>query len=217
VRSWLPFVVAHELLRNPNFTFLQIGAFDGVGDDDLRELIARHRLRGLLVEPQSVAFAQLERTYRHERQVTLLQAAIADRAGIRELYCRRGGATMAASLEREHLVRHGIPETEIVSETVVCHTVETALRGAGLERLDLLQIDAEGFDGAIIRSIDFTRLRPAIIRFEYRNMRPGEADSCLELLAGHGYRFLVEPRDIIAHRADGDALLVEGAVQRRSA
>ncbi len=38
VRSCLPFVVAAELLRNPRMTFLQIGAFDGVGEDDLREL-----------------------------------------------------------------------------------------------------------------------------------------------------------------------------------
>ena len=39
MRSMLPFVVAHELLKNPQLTFLQIGAFDGEGDDDLRELI----------------------------------------------------------------------------------------------------------------------------------------------------------------------------------
>ena len=38
VRSCLPFVLAHELLQNPQLTFMQIGAFDGVGDDDLREL-----------------------------------------------------------------------------------------------------------------------------------------------------------------------------------
>ena len=34
VRSVLPFVVAHELLANPQMTFMQIGAFDGQGDDD---------------------------------------------------------------------------------------------------------------------------------------------------------------------------------------
>ena len=72
---------------------------------------------------------------------------------------------------------------------------------AGLERVDLVQIDAEGFDWPIIRSIDFARLRPAIIRFEYRNMPARDADACLELLAAHGYRFLIEPRDIIAHRS----------------
>jgi len=202
VRSWLPFVVAHEALRNPQLTFLQIGAFDGAGDDDLHELVVRHRLRGLLVEPQPAAFTRLRQTYRDQPQVTLLQAAIAEREGTRDLYCRRGDASMAASFDREHLRKHGISDAEIVARPVVCHTIESALRTAGLERVDLIQIDAEGYDWPIIRSIDFTTLRPAILRFEYRHMRPADADACLELLAGHGYRFLLEPHDIIAHRPD---------------
>ena len=198
VRSWLPFVVAHEVLRNPQLTFLQIGAFDGEGDDDLRELVVNHRLRGLLVEPQSQAFARLRETYRDQPQVTLLQAAIAEREGVRDLYCRRGEASMAASFNREHLRKHGIPEAEIVAQPVVCHTIESALRMAGLDRVDLIQIDAEGYDWPIIRSIDFNSVRPAILRFEYRHMPPADADACLERLARHGYRFLLEPRDIIA-------------------
>jgi FkbM family methyltransferase len=218
VRSCLPFVVAHELLANPDLVFIQIGAFDGVGDDDLRELVTRHRLRGVLVEPQPDAFRRLQRTYVDQRQVTLLQAAIADREGMREFYCRRGTSTMAASFDREHLRRHGIRDSEIVTHAVECHTIESALRAAGLERVDLVQIDAEGFDWTIIRSIDFARMTPAIIRFEYRNMPARDADACLELLSAHGYCFLIEPRDIIAHRsADNDALLVADPRTRLSA
>jgi FkbM family methyltransferase len=201
VRSWLPFVVAQELLRNPGLTFLQIGAYDGVGDDDLRDLVTAHELRGVLVEPQPAAFARLERNYRDQPQVVLLPAAIAECEGARDLYCRRGKATMAASFDRNHLRRHGIPDEDIVPQQVICHTVESALRIAGFDHVDLVQIDAEGFDWPIIRSIDFTRLQPAIIRFEYRNMRDRDADTCLEFLAAHDYRFLLEPRDIIAYRA----------------
>ena len=218
VRSWLPYVVAHELLKNRDLTFMQIGAFDGVGDDDLHELVSRHRLRGVLVEPQPSAFTRLERTYRDQPQVTLLRAAIAEREGTREFYSRRGAATMAASFDRDHLRRHGIADAEIVADSVTCHTVESALRTAGLDHVDLLQIDAEGFDWPIIRSIDFSRLRPAILRFEYRNMSARDADACLELLVAHGYRFLIEARDIIAHCATKcDALLVTESARRLSA
>jgi FkbM family methyltransferase len=200
-RSWLPFVVAHELLNKPDMTFLQIGAFDGEADDDLHDLIVKHALRGVLVEPQPAAFARLQKTYRDQPQVTLLQAAISDRDGVCDFYCRRGEASMAASFDPNHLRRHGIPDDQIVRQQVACRTAHSALRVAGLERVDLIQIDAEGCDWPIIRSIDFTRIRPAILRFEYRHMRASEADACLELLAGHGYRFLLEPRDIIAHYA----------------
>jgi FkbM family methyltransferase len=203
VRSWLPYVVAHELLGYRKFTFLQIGAYDGRSDDDLRDLVVRHGLCGLLVEPQPAAFARLRETYRDQPRVTLLQAAIADREGVRDLYCRRGDASMAASFDPDHLRRHGISSAEIVRQPVVCHTVESALRVAGLDNVDLIQIDAEGYDWPIIQSIDFAKVRPAILRFEYRNMRPNDADACLDHLARRGYRFLTEARDIIAHRIEG--------------
>jgi FkbM family methyltransferase len=200
-RSLLPFIVAHELLQNPQLTFLQIGAFDGEGDDDLHTLVRLHRLRGALVEPQPDAFARLQQTYQDQPQVTLLRAAIAESNGTRTLYCRRGQVSMAASFDRDHLRRHGIPDEEIVAEPVACHTVTSALQAAELDRADLIQIDAEGYDWPIIRSIDFAKLRPAILRFEYRNMPSRDADACLELLSSHGYRFFAEPRDIIAHLA----------------
>jgi FkbM family methyltransferase len=216
VRSCLPFVVAHELLKNPRLSFLQIGAYDGVGEDDLRGLILAHKLRGVLVEPQPVAFARLEQTYRNQPHVALLQAAIAEEEGSRDLYCKRGEASMAASFDRNHLRRHGILDSEIVAQQVVCHTVNSALRAAGLTNVDLIQIDAEGYDWQIIRSLDFERVRPRILRFEYRNMPPRDADACLSLLASHGFRFILETRDIIAHQsAELSATLAPP--QRRSA
>ena len=216
VRSCLPFVVAHELLRNPRLTFLQIGAYDGVGEDDLHGLILAHQLRGVLVEPQPAAFARLQQTYRTQSHLTLLQAAIAEREGSRELYCKRGEASMAASFDRDHLRRHGIADAEIVAEQVACHTVESALRAAGLANVDLIQIDAEGYDWPIIRSIDFNRVRPRILRFEYRNMPPRDADECLALLASHGFRFIMEARDIIAYQA-AELSATLAPPQRRSA
>jgi FkbM family methyltransferase len=216
VRSCLPFVVAHELLKKPRLTFLQIGAYDGVGDDDLRGLVMAHKLEGALLEPQPAAFARLQRTYRNQPNVTLLEAAIAEERGTRELYCKRGEASMAASFDREHLRRHGIADADIVTQEVACHTVISALAEAGFTHVDLIQIDAEGYDWPIIRSINFNELRPRILRFEYRNMPARDADACLALLASHDYRFILEARDIIAYQS---AELVATLVppQRRSA
>jgi (heptosyl)LPS beta-1,4-glucosyltransferase len=199
VRSCLPYVIGHELLNNGQLTFMQIGAFDGALDDDLRSLVARHKLRGVLIEPQPTAFAQLTETYANQPQVRLLQAAIAEEDGTRDLFCKRGEASMVASFNREHLRRHGVADGDIVSQQVPCYTIESAARAAGLERIDVLQIDAEGYDWAIIRSIDFARWRPRVLRFEYRHMRAADADECVELLESHGYRFVIEKRDIIAH------------------
>jgi FkbM family methyltransferase len=204
LRSSLPFVLGSELQRNPRLTFMQIGAYDGIGDDDLGALVEVHKLRGVLIEPQPAAFVRLQKTYRNQPQVTLLQAAIAEENGVRDLYCKRGEASMVASFDRTHLRRHNIAENDIVAQQVTCHTVEGAMRLAGLDHVDLMQIDAEGYDWPIIRSIDFTRLRPRIMRFEYRHMSDADADACLLHLAKHGYRFLVETRDIIACQTAAD-------------
>src|SRR5687768_1826025 len=112
IRSVLPFVVAHELLKNPRMSFMQIGAFDGQGDDDLHQLIIRHSLRGVLVEPQPAAFVRLQQAYRDQPQVVLLQAAIDEYQGTRMLYCQRSQPSMAASFDRDHLQRHGIADDE---------------------------------------------------------------------------------------------------------
>ncbi len=123
---------------------------------------------------------------------------------------------MAASFDREHLRKHGIPASETVVQRVPCHTVESALRTAGMQQVDLLQIDAEGYDWPIIRSIDFTRLQPRILRFEYRHMPARDADACLALLAARGYRFIIETRDIIAVLPTGSSDVI-ATVSRRIA
>jgi hypothetical protein len=95
--------------------------------------------------------------------------------------------------------------------------VESALRAAGLTHVDLVQIDAEGYDWPIIRSIDFARLKPRILRFEYRHMSAADADTCLAHLTSHGYRFVVERRDIIAVLPGADQMSYLPLYQRASA
>ena len=198
--SIVQYLIAHELQSTPDFCFMQIGAYDGAGDDDLREPVLRLGLRGTLVEPQPAAFERLKTTYAGQPQVKLLNAAIADTEGTRTLYCPRSGDAQTASFNRQHLIRHGIRREEILGRSVPCYTVEGALAVAGLERVDLLQTDTEGYDYQLLQSIDFQRLRPAIIRFEYRHMSGREVNASVEMLAQLGYRFFLEPKDLVAYR-----------------
>ena len=210
-RSLLPLIVADHLLCHRDLTFMQIGAFDGVKNDDLHALIRRHRLRGVLIEPQPAAFAALQQNYRDQPQVALLNVAIDAEPGTRTLYIPREGTSTVASFDRRHLVRHGIAKQEIVAHPVRCVPVGEALQMAGYQRVDLLQVDAEGYDYEILRTVDFSTLRPAIIRYEYRHLRPRDADRSVELLAAHGYRFVVEERDIVAFRGVGSSQPVAAA------
>jgi len=196
----LKLAVTYHLRARPDFTFLQVGAFDGLANDPIHPLVRAFGLRGLIVEPQVGVLDRLRATYADHPQVSLVNAAVADANGMRDFYTTTGGPIQQASFSRSHLVKHGVPADQILGLKVRCITIASLLQEHGLDRCDLLQIDAEGYDYQIIRTIDFNAVKPLIIRFEHAHMTDDESNQCIELLASHAFRFITERRDIIALR-----------------
>jgi hypothetical protein len=89
---------------------------------------------------------------------------------------------------REHIVR----------ESVECVTLEQLVRKHGIERIDLVQIDAEGYDLQALKQVDFRRFSPRVIRFEWTNLPPEEQAEALDLLKGAGYRTRPHDFDMVA-------------------
>jgi len=213
----LQLVVAHHRASHPDFTFVQIGAFDGLSNDSVHEIITGStNVRGIVVEPQAGAFRKLQRTYAAYPHVHLVNAAISSSDEPRQFFSVANADIQQASLDRDHVRRHRIPEDRIVATTVQCYTLSTLLREHGLTHVDLLQIDAEGHDHEIISTIDFATHAPSIIRFEHVHMPRRACDECLNMLASQGYRFLSERRDTIAvrepaKRGTGRAIRMETA------
>src|SRR4029453_1473130 len=77
-----------------------------------------------------------------------------------------------------------------IAETVPCITFDTLLRRHRVTRVDLLQIDAEGYDFEILKLVDLQNLRPAMIRYEHRHLMPRDKHACRIYLEQHGYRIL---------------------------
>lgn len=203
--SVLPLAISDVLLDKPDFTFLQIGAYDGVAHDDLGDVISRRRLRGVLVEPQPEVFKRLESLYGDSDHLTLVNAAIDRQPGTREFYIPPRDCTQTASFNAEHVMKYGFARHELIVHNVECLTIEGVLERAGVDSIDLLQIDAEGYDHEILKGVDFSRFRPALIRFEHRHVPPAEIDACLARLAGYGYRFFCEANDVIAIQTERPA------------
>ena len=196
----LKLVVAYAMRRRPDFSFLQVGAFDGRTEDPIHPLVREFGIRGIVVEPQVRMLETLRANYADQPQVTVVNAAIADAEGSREFYSTTAGQSRKASFFRSHLLDHGIRAADIVAQTVRCATITSLAQEHGLKRCDLIQIDAEGFDGQIVRSIDFDAVQPVIVRFEHVHMSHRDCDACIELLASHGFRFIGQRRDILALR-----------------
>jgi len=181
-------------------TVLQVGAYDGVTVDDLSKSLKRYRVRAVLVEPQPTAFDRLRELYGDNPQYTLINAAVDRENGKRTLYVPLEGHSAVASFDRQHLIKHGFKPHTIHEREVDCLTLAAAAARGGLETVDLLQIDAEGYDYEIIKSIDFDVLQPRAIRFEHVHFKERDLNDCLAMLAGHGYQFLMEQNDMIAMR-----------------
>ena len=87
-----------------------------------------------------------------------------------------------------------------------CLTFDELVRQYDVEHIDLLQIDTEGYDAEIIKSIDFSKIKPSIIRFEH-NLEAGKMDTTAftdltDLMHQHGYDIILETQDATAYQLD---------------
>ena len=180
------------------FTFIQVGAFDGVSTDPLRKYIQTCGWRGVLIEPQPGPAAQLQELYDGNDRLTILQAAVDAKHGKRTLFTVESDSVPSwargmASFQRDNIVKNAylIPgvESTIKEITVNCITFDDVMQKIAAGQLDLLQIDAEGADGRILSLFPFDRVRPAIVHWESKNLHKHEQEEVLDLLKGYGYRF----------------------------
>lgn len=192
---------AEILLQRSQLTFVQVGVFDGRSDDDLTNLLDFPGVQGVLVEPQPEPFEQLRTRFGRLANVHLANVAIAPETGERELYRPRAGQSRLASLDAANLLRHGVAPQDIAVHRVRCLPLDQLLCQLEIERLDVLQIDAEGYDLEVLATLNFDRWLPEVVRFEYSQLPRRQLASRLNDLSRRGYRFLLQQRDIVACRS----------------
>ena len=193
-----------------DFFFIQVGANDGMRNDPLHHFILEFAWRGILIEPQQMVFEnQLVKNYSGCDHLIFENVAIAEEDGQCELYkfsfSEKRWANGLASFNKAHLELHmenGYvernigderqylpvnPDAYISSEMVETMTFDTLLDKYQPDTLDLLQIDAEGYDYKLLQLYDFERIRPAIIQFEHHVMSSKERSDSLKRISNAGY------------------------------
>jgi FkbM family methyltransferase len=195
---------------NPRATFVEVGANDGEQHDHLRPFILGRDWTGVMVEPVPYVFERLSRNYAGVERVALENAAVGDRDGTLPFYhlvdAREDERAALpdwydgiGSFSREALLSHAehIPDIEsrMVCAQVPVLTLESLCRRHGIERLDLLVIDAEGYDWEIVRAIDFEARRPQLLVYEHYHLRPDERSASAAHLRERGYETMEEGFD----------------------
>jgi FkbM family methyltransferase len=193
---------------HPNAVFVEIGSNDGEHHDHLRPFIRSRAWSGIMVEPVPYVFQRLRRNYGNLDRVTLENVAIADRDGELPFYHLAeansdeqvpGWYHGLGSFSREVLLGHvrDIPDIadRVVQTVVPSMTLASLCRKHGLEVLDLLLIDTEGYDYELIRSIDFADQRPRLMIYEHFHLSPDDRAACRRLVEAQGYETMEEGFD----------------------
>ena len=200
-----------SLARRPErrLKFVQIGANDGMRFDDLYGFVTRHPCSGIVVEPLPDLFERLRANYADYPLIVPINKAIHETADVLPMFRvalealprYSGWAAGIASFDRAHLLGHGIAPADIIEQSVSCTPLMQLLQDTATLDADLLQIDAEGYDSAILRMTDFARFRPSLLKYEHKSMTMAERSEHGARLARHGYRSVVEGADTVAWRS----------------
>jgi FkbM family methyltransferase len=193
--------------REKTITIVQVGACDGATNDPIRDQVANDSTRAILIEPNPFAFARLQMAYAERPNVTLIQAAIGESDGEVHLYrVKKTEKTNSevdptlqiASFYKEHLERHGKKDHEIERITVPCRSLSSLVAELALTKINLLQIDAEGFDAAVVRMALKLPVRPDCINFEHVHLAARDRQPLFDLLEENGYLLGYDAWNILA-------------------
>lgn len=193
--------------KRSDIYFMQIGAFDGITNDHLHHKVRKYSLSGVVIEPQPDAFRLLTANYLDlADKITSFNVAIAEHDGRQEFYVVDGALSepvwlpQLASFSREIILSHrgavqGL-EDMIRLTDVECWSFDTLLHKLHRTTVDLLYIDAEGYDARLLLSFDVPRRRPSIVVFEHKHLKAPEYIEIAQMLAASGYYLGVSSENI---------------------
>lgn len=207
--------------KNPTPKLLQIGGNDGKRADQLYQIISKSNWSGLIVEPVACYYKNLKENYKESKNIKTKQVAVSidsekhktiyrlDEEIIEKSFAQNQWLHGLGSFFKENVAseikKHFSAEDAkmlidgIIEENVQCQNLNSLVKEYELESLDLLAIDTQGADYAILESLDFDRIRPKMIFFESYFEKGRE--ECLSHLKKQGYK--------IKMQSDFDTLMVD--------
>lgn len=176
-------------------SLVQIGANDGLRFDDLNFFIKKYRVKSVLVEPLEYYFSILKKNYKDYENIFFENSAITidekDKflftVNQKYIHLYDDHIPGINSFEKKHLINHGVKKNHITKKKINSLKIDELINKYKLFELDLLFIDAEGYDVNIV--YDFLLnldLKPIII-FEYIHADTKKLGNVIELLKKKKY------------------------------
>lgn len=185
--------------------FLQVGAMDGKSYDPIYPYVSQYGWHGILIEPLPDMMARLKKNYDGAQGLIFENVAISDKEEERPLY-----RIPTESITKHHLDdwlkgMSTFSETKlkdyqqyVVAQPVTCVPLSNVLNKHMPPRVDVFQIDTEGFDYHVFKQFDFSRYRPKVINMEIINLKAEELHALHQDLLEQGYVYFHHDMDLMA-------------------
>jgi len=174
-----------------DMTFLDIGAFDGIGFSNTRSLFEQG-WSGICVEPVMKNYQKLESLYWGTSVITV-RAAATDYDGEIELnvatipWAKDWGSDVSSS--SEDAMEHW-PDYNWSKETVPAMTVNTIMEKNNITHVDFVSIDVEGHEMSVLHGFNLQKYNPLLLVVEYSSTE--EQNELIHYMKRQGYASWVD-------------------------
>ncbi len=191
---------------NSDFSFIQIGANDGISFDFLYDFVTKRNSSGIVVEPIEQYFKELVNNYSKFSNILPINKAVHPlrkqvvvyKINENEKNNYPDWVKGIASLDSNHHKKTNIKTEHIVEEIVTADTLMNIIdTNYQSNKVDYFQIDTEGFDYEILKMLNFNKLKPEIIKYESVNLSIDKKKNSELLLKQQGYYTFNESGDTI--------------------
>jgi len=199
--------------------FIQIGANDGIIFDHLYKYARKDKWEGILIEPVIETYLDLKKNYSGSKNLNFLNLAISNKNEDKEIYyipkskikennlniSLKGCSTFHKNRQGDSSIKMRVFENieHLKTQNVKCITSEKLIKENKIEKIDLLQIDAEGHEHIIITSFPFNKVKPSVVIFETNRRKKVFSDKQLtemfDTLKENGYSIIELDQDTIAY------------------
>ncbi|MCW2119438.1 FkbM family methyltransferase [Flavobacterium sp. 7A] len=199
-------ILERNFKTQSEFSFVQVGANDGISFDFLYEFLIRRNSHGLVIEPVKDYYNELVKNYCNYPEIIAINMAVHPtdkkidvyKINPNSIYKYPDWVKGIASLDPEHHKKTNIESEDIIHETVMADALMNIINDNNfINGIDYFQSDTEGFDLEILKMIDFTKVKPKIIKFEFVNLNDVDKRKANDLLINFGYYLFNENGDTV--------------------
>jgi hypothetical protein len=88
----------------------------------------------------------------------------------------------------------------LIKEKVKTHKLETVFKKHNITKVDILQIDCEGYDYIVFNQFDFNKYKPYFISIEIMCLPQNEIELILNKLESNNYKYNNNGSEVLAVR-----------------